>query len=45
LGVLACLYLFWQPFTEHWKLFAGWTAIGLVIYFSYGFRHSKLRRG
>ncbi|PPJ42483.1 MULTISPECIES: amino acid permease [unclassified Pseudoxanthomonas] len=44
LGVLACLYLFWQPFTEHWKLFVGWTLIGLVIYFSYGFWNSKLRQ-
>ncbi len=44
LGVAACLYLFWQPFTEHWKLFVGWTLIGLVIYFSYGFWNSKLRQ-
>ncbi|MEL1264722.1 amino acid permease [Pseudoxanthomonas putridarboris] len=44
LGVAACLYLFWQPFTEHWKLFVGWTVIGLVIYFTYGFWNSKLRR-
>lgn len=44
LGVLACLYLFVQPFMEHWKLFVGWTLLGLVIYFVYGFRHSKLRQ-
>ena len=44
LGVLACLYLFVQPFMEHWRLFVGWTALGLLIYFSYGFWHSKLRR-
>src|SRR5690606_39350474 len=25
LGVLACLYLFWQPFVEHWRIFVGWT--------------------
>ena len=42
LGVVACLYLFWQPFTEHWKLLVGWTALGLVIYFAYGYRNSKL---
>ena len=42
LGVVACLYLFWQPFAEHWKLLVGWTALGLVIYFSYGYRNSRL---
>ena len=44
MGALACLYLFWQPFSEHWRLMVGWTAIGIVIYFAYGYRHSKLRR-
>ena len=43
LGVVACLYLFWQPFTEHWQIFVGWTLVGLLIYFGYGYRHSKLR--
>ncbi len=43
LGVLSCLYLFWQPFREHWVLFVSWTAIGLAIYFGYGYWHSKLR--
>jgi APA family basic amino acid/polyamine antiporter len=44
MGAVACLYLFWQPFSEHWRLMVGWTAIGMVIYFAYGYRHSKLRR-
>ncbi len=44
LGAAACLYLFIQPFAEHWRLMVGWTAIGMVIYFAYGYRHSKLRR-
>lgn len=44
LGAAACLYLFIQPFSEHWRLMVGWTAIGMVIYFAYGYRHSKLRR-
>ncbi len=43
LGVLACLYLFWPPFMAHWKVFVGWTILGLLIYFCYGFWHSKLR--
>lgn len=44
LGVISCLYLFWQPFSEHWHLMTGWTAIGFLIYFAYGFRHSVLRK-
>jgi len=44
LGVIACLYLFWQPFKEHWHLMTGWTVIGFLIYFGYGYRHSRLRR-
>ena len=42
LGVIACLYLFVPPFLEHWKLLVGWMIIGFIIYFSYGYRHSKL---
>ncbi len=44
LGAIACLYLFWQAFAEHWRLMIGWTAIGMVIYFGYGYRHSVQRR-
>jgi APA family basic amino acid/polyamine antiporter len=44
LGVLACLFLFMQSFMEHWEIFVGWTVLGQVIYFAYGYRHSKLRR-
>jgi basic amino acid/polyamine antiporter, APA family len=43
LGAVVCLYLFWKPFSEHWHLMAGWTAIGLLIYAGYGYSHSKLR--
>ncbi|MCM2338046.1 MAG: amino acid permease [Lysobacter sp.] len=44
LGVIACLYLFWQPFKDHWQVMLGWTVIGFVIYFVYGYRNSKLRK-
>ena len=43
-GAAACLYLFWQPFKEHYTLMLGWTAIGMLIYFGYGYRHSNLRK-
>jgi APA family basic amino acid/polyamine antiporter len=44
LGVVSCLYLFWQPFKDHWQVMLGWTIIGFVIYFGYGYRNSKLRK-
>lgn len=44
LGAIACLYLFWQAFSEHWRLMTGWTAIGMVIYFVYGYRNSVVRK-
>jgi APA family basic amino acid/polyamine antiporter len=44
LGAGFCLYLFWEPFREHWNLMTAWTAIGMVIYFTYGYRNSKVRQ-
>ncbi|WP_108805749.1 amino acid permease, partial [Xanthomonas fragariae] len=44
LGTLACVFLFFQAFQEHWKVFVGWTVIGLFIYFGYGIRHSRLAK-
>ena len=43
-GALACVYLFWQAFEEHWRLMVGWIVIGQLIYFGYGYAHSKLRK-
>jgi APA family basic amino acid/polyamine antiporter len=44
LGALLCIGLFLQAFQEHWKVFVGWTLIGLLIYFGYGIRHSRLAK-
>ncbi len=44
LGSLICLYLFWQSFQANWPLMLGWTTIGMLIYFGYGYAHSKLRK-
>lgn len=41
-GVLTNLYLMTELGASNWLIFVGWLAIGLVIYFSYGFRKSKL---
>lgn len=43
-GILICLLLMFSlPAENWWRLFA-WLAIGMVIYFSYGRRHSVLAR-
>ncbi|HEY4089878.1 MAG TPA: amino acid permease [Luteibacter sp.] len=44
LGAVSCVYLFWQAFEEHWRLMVGWIVIGQLIYFGYGYAHSKLRK-
>lgn len=43
-GVLSCLALLGTMAWFNWALMLAWTAIGLVIYFGYGLRHSRLRR-
>jgi APA family basic amino acid/polyamine antiporter len=41
--VLSCLYLMSKLPLTTWIRFGVWLAIGLVLYFVYGFKHSKLR--
>ena len=42
LGLSFCLYLLTGMSGSNWKWFAIWFAIGLVVYFTYGYRKSKL---
>ena len=42
LGMLFCLYLMIEIPARSWLVFFGWMALGLTIYFSYGYRRSKL---
>jgi len=42
LGFLCCSYLLSESGTTNWERFLVWLVIGLVLYFVYGSRHSKL---
>lgn len=43
LGVLFCTYLMIEIPADSWGYFFLWMALGLAIYFAYGYRKSKLR--
>jgi APA family basic amino acid/polyamine antiporter len=45
LAVLSCLFLMLNLGTLTWWRFVIRMAIGLVVYFSYGYRQSRLARG
>ena len=42
ISVVACLYLMVQLPGVTWRRFGWWLLAGLVIYFLYGIRHSRL---
>jgi len=42
LGLLCCFYMLSQLGYKNWLYFGVWLIIGLIIYFVYGRRHSKL---
>jgi len=43
-GILSCLALLSTMTAHNWFLMAVWTGVGFLIYFLYGYRHSRLRR-
>lgn len=43
LGLLACAYLLSESGATNWERFFIWLVIGLICYFLYGRRHSKLK--
>jgi APA family basic amino acid/polyamine antiporter len=45
LGAAACLYVMAGLPVHAWERFGIWLALGLALYFVYGYRHSVLRRG
>jgi APA family basic amino acid/polyamine antiporter len=44
-GIVICVYLMKNLPIETWIRFGVWLAIGLVLYFSYGYRHSRFGAG
>ena len=44
LSILSCLYLMFQLPWLTWARFALWLVLGLLMYFLYGIRHSRLAR-
>ncbi len=42
MGLITCMYLLTGMTKNNWAWFLGWLAIGLVIYFLYGYKKSKL---
>lgn len=44
LGMLSCFYLMAQEHHSNWLRFLIWLGAGLIIYFLYGYRNSKLAK-
>jgi APA family basic amino acid/polyamine antiporter len=44
LGILICLLLMFSLPVENWYRLIIWLGIGMVLYFTYGYNHSELRR-
>ena len=44
LGLVSCCYLLTGMTVSNWVWFFGWLLIGLVVYFSFGYKNSKLNK-
>jgi APA family basic amino acid/polyamine antiporter len=44
-SVVLCVYVMLGLPLETWIRFAVWLALGLLLYWGYGFRHSRIRSG
>jgi basic amino acid/polyamine antiporter, APA family len=45
LGFLCCAYLLSESGTTNWERFLVWLVVGMVVYFLYGNKHSRLHTG
>jgi basic amino acid/polyamine antiporter, APA family len=44
LGLLTNLYLMTELGITNWMRFLIWLAVGLLLYFTYGYKHSRLNK-
>lgn len=44
LGMVSCFYLMAQEQQSNWIRFGVWLLIGLMVYFLYGYKHSKINK-
>jgi APA family basic amino acid/polyamine antiporter len=44
LGAISCVFVMLGLPRAAWERFGVWLALGIVVYFAYGMRHSRLRR-
>ncbi len=44
LGILSAVYLMTRLMLFTWEVMIGWLLIGLVIYFGYSLKHSKVQQ-
>jgi APA family basic amino acid/polyamine antiporter len=44
MGVTTCLYLLTGMTKNNWAWFLGWLALGIILYFIYGYKNSKLAK-
>jgi APA family basic amino acid/polyamine antiporter len=44
MGILTCLLLMFSLPSENWWRLIVWLILGMVIYFSYSYKHSELRK-
>ena len=45
LGLVTCLYLLTGMTSKNWAWFSSWLVLGLIVYFLYGYKKSKLAVG
>jgi APA family basic amino acid/polyamine antiporter len=43
LGILSAVYLMTRLLLFTWEVMIGWLLVGLVIYFGYSLKHSKVQ--
>jgi amino acid transporter len=44
MGVITCMYLLTGMSKSNWVWFIGWLVLGIIIYFLYGYKNSKLAK-